>query len=153
LNATENCTQDKVAIKPTEFCKAFLLKKTVYRAKEVLQQGLKANQEIVFIPSTAFAARLYTVDLLWQSPDQPNGISLFFCAESSVLEDDHGFAQLEKLDKTDIQKPPKNFGSTQILCSRIMDAQKFESSNVSLLWTRVFYVLMPLKLDKTFRKQ
>jgi hypothetical protein len=45
--------------------------------------------------------------LLWQSLDQPNGISLFFCAESSVLEDDHGLALLEKLDKTDVQKASK----------------------------------------------
>ncbi len=80
---------------------------TVYQAKEALQQGLKANKEIVFIPSTAFVARLYTVDFLWQSPDQPTGISLFFCTESSTQEADIGLALLDKLDKADIQKASK----------------------------------------------
>jgi hypothetical protein len=93
--------------KPTGFCQTFLLKSTVYRAKEALQQGLKANREIVFKPSTAFAARLYTVDLLWQSPDQPTGISFFYCAESSTPEPDHGYALLEKLDKSDVQRASK----------------------------------------------
>jgi len=62
-----------------QFCKAFLLKTTIYHAKEAIQQGLKAYKVIVFIPSTAFTAQLYTVvDLIWQSPDQPSGVSLFF---------------------------------------------------------------------------
>lgn len=70
------------------------MKSTVYRAKEALQ-GLKANREIVFIPATAFAACHYTVDLLWQSPDQLTGISLFYCVESSTYEPDHGYALLK----------------------------------------------------------
>ncbi len=107
LNATESVSSDEQAIEPTEFCRAFLLKTTVYRAKEALQQGLKANKEIVFIPSAAFAARLYTADLLWQSPDHPTRISLFFCAESSSLEADQGFALLEKIDKSDLQRATK----------------------------------------------
>ncbi len=107
LNATESDHSDDQVIEPTEFCRAFLLKTTVYRAKEALQQGLKANKEIVFIPSAAFAARLYTADLLWQSPDLPNGISLFFCAESSSMETDHGFALLDKIDKADLQRATK----------------------------------------------
>jgi hypothetical protein len=69
LNATEHDSSEDSPTEPTEFCRAFLLKSTVYRAKEALQQGLKASKEIIFIPSTAFAARLYTVDFLWQSPD------------------------------------------------------------------------------------
>jgi hypothetical protein len=107
LNATEYNSSEDSPSEPTEFCQTFLLKSTVYRAKEALQQGLKANREIVFIPSTAFAARLYTVDLLWQSPDQPTGISLFYCAESSTPEPDHSYALLEKLDKSDVQRASK----------------------------------------------
>jgi hypothetical protein len=107
LNATETDLLDESAIAPTEFCRAFLLKTTVYRAKEALQQGLKANKEIVFIPSPAFATRLYTVDFLWQSPDHPTGISLFYCAESSSFETDEGFALLDKLDKADLQRATK----------------------------------------------
>ena len=98
LNATEDNPQYSSSPEPADFCRAFLLKSTVYRAKEALLQGLKANREIVFTPSTAFAAHLYTVDLLWQSPDQPNGISLFYCAESSTQEVDLGYALLEKID-------------------------------------------------------
>jgi hypothetical protein len=107
LNDTENDSSEDSPFEPTEFCKAFLFKSIVYRAKEALHQGLKANREIVFIPSTAFAVRLYTVDLLWQSPDQPTGISLFYCAESSTPEPDHGYALLEKSDKSDVQRASK----------------------------------------------
>jgi hypothetical protein len=107
LNATEHDSTEDSPSKPTEFCRAFLLKSTVYRAKEALRQGLKTSKDIIFIPSTAFAARLYTVDLLWQSPDQPSGISLFYCAESSTPEQDHGYALLEKLDKSDVQRASK----------------------------------------------
>jgi hypothetical protein len=107
LNATATDIHDEQASEPTEFCKAFLLKTTVYQAKEALQQGLKANKGIVFINSTAFSARLYTVDLLWQSPDQPTGIILFFCAETSSSEFDQGLALLEKIDKADIQRASK----------------------------------------------
>jgi hypothetical protein len=101
LNATENDSQDDSPTEPTDFCRAFFLKTTGYRAKETLQKGLKENREIVFIPSTAFTARLYTVDFLWQSPDQPSGISLFFCSKSSTIESDQGYALLEKIDKLD----------------------------------------------------
>jgi hypothetical protein len=64
LNATEHNSHDENPTEPTDFCQSFLLKSTVYWAKETLQQGLKASKEIISIPSTAFAARLYTVDLL-----------------------------------------------------------------------------------------
>lgn len=107
LNATENDSQDDSPTEPTDFCRAFFLKTTGYRAKETLQKGLKENREIVFIPSTAFTARLYTVDFLWQSPDQPSGISLFFCSKSSTIESDQGYALLEKIDKLDAQKASK----------------------------------------------
>jgi hypothetical protein len=58
LNSTETDLCNKPATEPTEFCHAFLLKTTVYRAREAQQQSLKANKEIVYIPSTAFATRL-----------------------------------------------------------------------------------------------
>jgi hypothetical protein len=153
LNTTENPTQDEVAIEPTEFCKACLLKKTVYRTKEALQQGLKANKEIVFIPSTAFAARLYTVDLVWQSPDQPNGISLFFCAESSVLEDNHSFALLEKLDKTDIQKASKQTLEVPKSYSAALWMLKNLRAVMSLYFGQESSTSLCLKLDQTFQKQ
>jgi len=47
------------------------------------------------------------VDFLWQSPDQPSEISLFFCFESSTVESDQGYALLEKIDKLDAQKASK----------------------------------------------
>jgi hypothetical protein len=50
LNATKHDSQDDSPTEPTDFCRAFFLKTTVYRAKEALQQGLKANREIVFNP-------------------------------------------------------------------------------------------------------
>jgi hypothetical protein len=84
-----------------------LKKSTIFRAKDTLQQAIKTNKEIVFFPSTAFTSKLYTVDLLWLSPDAPSGISLFYCAESLNNESDQGYALLDKIDSSDISKVSK----------------------------------------------
>jgi len=107
LNATESTDSETSPSVPTEFCQSFLKKTTVFRAKETLQQAIKTNKEIVFHPSTAFTTKLYTVDLLWLSPDSPSGISLFFCAESFSTDADTGYALLEKIERSDIQKASK----------------------------------------------
>jgi hypothetical protein len=43
LNATEDNPEENSSPAPTDFCRAFLLKSTVYRAREALIQGLKSN--------------------------------------------------------------------------------------------------------------
>jgi hypothetical protein len=65
------------------------------------------TQSIVFYPSAAFTSKLYTVDLLWLSPDSPTGISLFYCAESINQDSDQGYALLDKIERSDIQKVSK----------------------------------------------
>jgi len=107
LNATESSDNENSPSDPTEFCQSFLKKTTVFRAKESLQQAIKTNKEIVFYPSTAFTTKLYTVDLLWLSPDSPSGISLFFCSESLSSDTDIGYALLDKIERSDIQKASK----------------------------------------------
>jgi hypothetical protein len=107
LNATEHDSYKDTSVEPTKFCKAFLLMSTIYRAKEALEQGLKADKEIVFFPTTAFAALLYTIDFLWHSPDQSSRIRLFHCTESVNPVPDHVYALLEKLDKSDVQRASK----------------------------------------------
>jgi hypothetical protein len=107
LNATESKNSEDSPSEPTEFCQSFLKKSTIFRAKETLQQAIKTHKEIVFYPSTAFTSKLFTVDLLWSSPDSPTGISLFYCAESLTQESDQGYALLDKIDRSDIQKVSK----------------------------------------------
>ena len=107
LNATESDTDDVSPTVPTDFCQSFLKKSTIFRAKDTLQQAIKANKEIVFFPSTAFTSKLYTVDLLWLSPDSPSGISLFYCAESLKSDSDQGYALLDKIERSDILKVSK----------------------------------------------
>jgi hypothetical protein len=55
----------------------------------------------------AFTSKLYTVDLIWHSPDSPTGISVFYCTESSDLDSDQGYALLDKIERSDIQKASK----------------------------------------------
>jgi len=107
LNATESSDNDSSPLEPTEFCQTFLKKTTIFRAKETRQQAIKTHKEIVFFPSLAFTSKLYTVDLLWLSPDSPTGISLFYCTESINQDSDQGYALLDKIERSDIQKVSK----------------------------------------------
>lgn len=107
LNATKHANEESTPKDPTEFCKSFLLKTTVFWAKDTLQQAIKTSKEIVFFPSMAFTSKLYTVDLIWHSPDSPTGISVFYCTESSDLDSDQGYALLDKIERSDIQKASK----------------------------------------------
>jgi len=59
------------------------------------------------------------MDLIWNSPDSPSGISVLYCTESADPEVDQGYALLDKIDRSDIQKAskqtlevPKNYSAT-----------------------------------------
>jgi hypothetical protein len=90
LNMTENDPKESSRSEPTDFCHAFLLKSTVYRAKEALLQVLK-TKEIFFNPLySLFFSTLHS------------GFSLAV-SRSSTPELDQGYALLEKINKSDVQ--------------------------------------------------
>jgi hypothetical protein len=62
----------------------FLSRKTQFKARNILITCLN-HDKIYFHPSSAFAAYLYNADWIWEKPDSPTGISVFFCPESSSI--------------------------------------------------------------------
>lgn len=66
-------------------------------------------ENVLFQPSPAFAANLYSADWVWLIPDKPSGISIFFCPDSSsapqyITDYEKGLALLEKIEKSDVTK-------------------------------------------------
>jgi hypothetical protein len=64
LNTSEHTNSETSPKAPSEFCRSFLQKTTVFRAKDALQQAIKTIKDIVFFSSTAFTSKLYTIDLI-----------------------------------------------------------------------------------------
>ncbi len=110
LNASASEPFDDKATSPTPFYRDFLVKKTQFKAREMLLHRL--NQEnILFLPSAAFAGHLYNANWLWPTPANPSGISIFFSPEptsaSITTDPDRGLALLDKVERADISKLTK----------------------------------------------
>ncbi len=114
LNASATHPFDRAASTPTPFYLEFLSQKQQFKAKELLCHHLAKNK-VLFQPSAAFAAHLYSVEWVWSNPNKPSGISIFFCPDASSEEKyndqnssfERGLSLLEKIEKSDIGKLTK----------------------------------------------
>ena len=78
LNATAVSPFEESAASPTEFLDKFLSKKTLQKAKILLQQCLK-TEKITFAPNQGFVSSLHLGLWLWDSMDWISNCSIFFC--------------------------------------------------------------------------
>jgi hypothetical protein len=76
LNASSTHPFESAAESPTPFYIEFLSQKQQFKAKELLCHHLTKNK-ILFQPSAAFAAHIYSVDWVWSNPNKPSGISVY----------------------------------------------------------------------------
>ncbi len=132
LNASATPPFDTQAKEPSEFYKAFLQKKTQFKAKEFLVHRLQVDN-IALHPSSTFAAGLWNCDFLWLTPDLPSGVSIFFCPEISSLnsyeiEKDRNLALVDKIKPTDIDKISKEkFSLPETVMDMVWLTQNFHA--------------------------
>jgi hypothetical protein len=123
LNASATPPFEKQALEPVEFFKAFLQRKTQFKAKELLIHRLHM-ENIAFHPSSSFTSCLWNCDFLWLTPDLPSGISIFFCPELSSLntqeiERDRNSAAVDK-SNTSTSKKSQRTNSLSLIPSWIL---------------------------------
>jgi hypothetical protein len=114
---------EKQASEPVEFLKAFLQRKTQFKAKELLIH-CRHMENIAFHPSSSFTSCLWNCDFLWLTPDVPSGISIFFCPELSSLntqeiERDRNSAAVDK-SNTSTSKKSQRTNSLSLIPSWIL---------------------------------
>jgi hypothetical protein len=108
LNASAPEPFDTAPDKPTAFYDDFLSRKTQFKARDILITRLNQDK-IYFRPSSAFAAYLYSADWIWEKPETPTGISVFYCPESSSISTSYNdyekaLVMLNKIERQDIKR-------------------------------------------------
>jgi hypothetical protein len=126
----------RITSSPTEFYLAFLMKKSQFKAKDMLVHRLHINK-IAFNPNPTFVTNLWNSEFFWLLPDSPSGVSIFYCPETKSsnandLEKERYLALADKVKPTDIEKLSKQ---KMFLSTTIMD----------LVWmTQNFHVVISL---------
>jgi hypothetical protein len=73
------------AMKPLPVLYTFLGINSIGSAREHLENGLKAEHGVDFIPSTALTDSLHAGVFIWDKPDLPSHVSYFLCGDTVHL--------------------------------------------------------------------
>ena len=85
LNASAVLPFEYVLVEQTIFLQKFLKEKTAAKAK-IIQQKIFKKEKVVFTPSQGLVMVIHTGMFLWDTPDFPPNLSIFFCEWPQLMD-------------------------------------------------------------------